>query len=225
MFSDTAVQPDFERQLIGFKPEVKDNLGLILKGACQGFGGPTAAPIVEAATIGGLNEGVDPNAMSEEESYINYVVPAVVIAAVLLLVGLTVFILYRTRRRTHRDIESSPERRTYLDRRPVVLENEAAGDQIDGQPARIVEKSVSPPPFGAGGAARQRIDSGEEGGDEISSRSGDENAGSSSSSHRQPLPPPVKGSSGGGRKSREAKRPVPAYRKPPPYALPSDSDK
>ena len=177
MLTETKVQPNFARELDEFKPEFKANLGLTLKGVCSGFdGGPTTPSIVDVAATD------EPSEVSQKKSFINYVVPAVV-AAVLLLVGLTVFILYRTRRRTHLDIESLPERRKYLDRRSLVSDKEVAENEF-----------------------------GEEDGTEISTRSDDETARWPSSPHRQPPPPPVKGLSVR-ETSLEANQHVAAYQK------------
>ena len=217
MLTETEVQPNFARELDEFKPEFKASLGLTLKGVCNGS-------IVDVATTDGPSEEVVRDAVSPKQSPVNYVVPAVV-AVVLLLVGFTVFILYRRRRREHLDIESLPERRKYLDGQTVVSDKKAVKNEFDRKPAQIFEKSVlSPPPIGFDvSGARKRVNSGEEDGSEISTRSDDETARWSSSPHRQPPPPPVIGSSGR-ETSLEANRHVAAYQQPPSFSLSFDSE-
>lgn len=180
---------------------------------------PTEAPSAVLNYVLGLRQEESEN-QSDDDVYMNHVVPAVVVAGVLLLLAVLAFTLYRCRRKSRENLEAG----TFVDRRPVVFDNDYIDDAIDmGRPIRPAavfeyERSVSPPSFvGSSRATRDASTSGNEGGDEISERS-DEGRGPHSPPY-QPPPPPFRSEPS---TEQQPTRPrVPVYRKPPPYQPPT----
>ena len=70
---------------------------------------------------------------SDESSYKSHVLPGVVLSGALVLITVCVLALYRCRRRSRNNVEEG----TFIDRRPVVFDNEFIDDAVDmGRPIR-----------------------------------------------------------------------------------------
>jgi hypothetical protein len=156
----------------------------------------------------------------DDDVYKSRVIPAVVVAGVFLLVGILAFAMYRCRRRSRENVEAG----TFVDRRPVIFDNDYIDDAVDmGRPIRPAtvfeyERSVSPPSFvGSSHTTGEASTSGAEGGDEISEPS--EEAGRRHSPPYQPPPPPFRSEPVA--EQQPVKPRVPVYRKPPSYQPPS----
>ena len=94
---------------------------------------PTSIPFIEGLcngtnqnippTIGGI-ENADTHFFSDQIILVSTVVPATVVSLILVLIGIAAFILYHRHRKERNQLVRPNMGRTFLNRRPVILENE-----------------------------------------------------------------------------------------------------
>lgn len=94
---------------------------------------PTSIPLIEGLcnatnqntppTVGGI-ENADTHFLSDQIVLVSVVVPASLVSLVMVMFGIAAFILYRRHREERNQLMRPNMARTFLDRRPVILEDE-----------------------------------------------------------------------------------------------------
>lgn len=144
----------------------------------------------------------DRPAETSDEYMITFVVPAVIIAAMLVLAGVVACVLYRRRRTGKMNVEDDARMNNFGSKGiPVIFQDEIDEKPDSGTKAPVILKEekppLAPPEYSKSGTPVQP----------------DEN----SDAPYQP-PPPFASSQDNGRQPRP--KPTPTYRKPPPYVPP-----
>ncbi|XP_069682124.1 dystroglycan 1 [Periplaneta americana] len=152
---------------------------------------------------------------TSDEYLVTFVVPAVIIAAMLILAGIVACVLYRRRRTGKMNVGDEDERQSFRNKGiPVIFQDELEERPDPGNKSPVIMKEEKPPlpppeyqrgepdhPASPPTAAHPLL--------------GDSNA--SEDPPYQP-PPPFTSSRDSGRQNRP--KPTPTYRKPPPYVPP-----
>lgn len=179
------MEPDFPVKSISLTPT----------GICQG-----ETTIVHSPD---LTFPIDESAPAEtsDEYLITFVVPAVIIAFMLILAGIVACVLYRRRRSGKMNVEED-ERQSFRNKGiPVIFQDEIDEKPDSGTKAPVILKEekppLAPPEYSKSATPVQH----------------DEN----SDAPYQP-PPPFTSNQDNGRQPRP--KPTPTYRKPPPYVPP-----
>lgn len=112
---------------------------------------PTSIPLIEGPcnrtnknippTIGGI-ENVDTHFFSDQIILVSTVVPASVVGLVLVMIGIAAFVLYRRHREERNQLVRPNMGRTFLNRRPVILEDEMDLPTRRRAPVIIANESV-----------------------------------------------------------------------------------
>lgn len=144
----------------------------------------------------------DRPAETSDEYMITFVVPAVIIAAMLVLAGVVACVLYRRRRTGKMNVEDDARMNNFGSKGiPVIFQDEIDEKPDSGTKAPVILKEekppLAPPEYSKSGTPVQPDES--------------------SDAPYQP-PPPFTSSQDNGRQPRP--KPTPTYRKPPPYVPP-----
>ncbi|XP_037093320.1 dystroglycan-like [Pollicipes pollicipes] len=177
------------------------------RGICLARRTPTTAAAPPAAAPGPLDEQAPES--KGDEYLVTFIIPAVVIAAMLLIAGLVACVLYRARRRGKMTMTDNG---TYVSRGIPVIFSDELEDRMEKSAKTPVilthERPPEPPTYPADGAPSPATPMLDEHG---------EAAGGGGEDTPYERPPPLAGAEAG--RGGRAK-PVPNYRQPPPYVPP-----
>lgn len=152
---------------------------------------------------------------TSDEYLVTYIVPAVIIATMLILAGIVACFLYRRRRTGKMDIGDEDERQSFRNKGiPVIFQDELEERPDPGNKSPVImkeEKPPLPPPEYQRGEPEQPASP---------PTAAHPLLGENTASEDPPYqpPPPFTSSRDSGRQNRP--KPTPTYRKPPPYVPP-----
>lgn len=152
---------------------------------------------------------------TSDEYLVTYIVPAVIIAAMLILAGIVACFLYRRRRTGKMNVGDEDERQSFRNKGiPVIFQDELEERPDPGNKSPVImkeEKPPLPPPEYQRGEPEQPASP---------PTAAHPLLGENTASEDPPYqpPPPFTSSRDSGRQNRP--KPTPTYRKPPPYVPP-----
>lgn len=152
---------------------------------------------------------------TSDEYLVTFVVPAVIIAAMLILAGIVACVLYRRRRTGKMNVGDEDERQSFRNKGiPVIFQDELEERPDPGNKSPVImkeEKPPLPPPEYQRGEPEQPVSP---------PTAAHPLLGENTASEDPPYqpPPPFTSSRDSSRQNRP--KPTPTYRKPPPYVPP-----
>jgi len=152
---------------------------------------------------------------TSDEYLVTFVVPAVIIAAMLILAGIVACVLYRRRRTGKMNVGDEDERQSFRNKGiPVIFQDELEERPDPGNKSPVIMKEEKPP------LPPPEYQRGEPEHPASPPTATHPLLGENTSSEDPPYqpPPPFTSSRDSGRQNRP--KPTPTYRKPPPYVPP-----
>ena len=152
---------------------------------------------------------------SSDEYLVTFVVPAVIIAAMLILAGIVACVLYRRRRTGKMNVGDEDDRQSFRNKGiPVIFQDELEERPDPGNKSPVIMKEEKPP------LPPPEYQRGEPEHPTSPPTAAHPLLGETTASEDPPYqpPPPFTSSRDSGRQNRP--KPTPTYRKPPPYVPP-----